>query len=102
MVKRIVRFPERLEEGIAPNTTAAMQSKKSISRTRLGGKLQTKPKIEEIWVMYVDIGQQPKNQKDFLPGKKKIITAWRYPGQSPIRARIPIPDDILMELESIE
>ena len=30
--------------------------------------------------------------------KKRIITAWRYPGKSPLREVIPIPDDIREEL----
>ncbi len=47
--------PERIEEGIAQNTSAAMQ----------------KDKKGEIWVMYQDVEKE-----------KKIIAAWRYPGES--------------------
>ena len=46
--------------------------------------------------MYVDIGEVAKLS---IP-KKKIITTWRYPGISPIGEPIPIPDEILAEIES--
>ena len=68
-IKRIIRHPERIEEAIVPNMIAVMcQNKK-----------------QEIWAMYV-------------VAKKsiKIITAWRYPGKSPIRN--PIPKEILDEI----
>lgn len=74
-VKKIFRAPDRIEEGIAPGTFAAMQT--------VGGKRKT-----EIWVMW----QKSKS------GKKKIITVWRYPGVSPV-SRVPIPSEILEELK---
>ncbi len=75
-VKKIFRAPDRTEVGIAAGTIAMMQ--------RVGkGKRQT-----EIWVMW----QKGKG------GQKKIITAWRYPGVSPVR-EIPIPQEILKELK---
>lgn len=99
LVKRIIRFPKRAEEGIAPNTTAVMQSRK------VG---QKHPRTEEIWVMYQEVGKSkapaaksPKNLLSGLNVKKRIITAWRYPGVSPIRGAIPIPDEILSELEGV-
>lgn len=79
LIKRITRFPKRKEEGIAANTIAAMQT-------------NTNPKKPtEIWVMYQQVGDT----------KKKIISAWRYPGVSPVGKKIPIPDEILQELESV-
>ncbi len=76
LIKRVVRAPKRMEEGVAEGTIAVMQP--------TGTKQQ-----KEVWVMY-----------QLLPdNKKKIITAWRYPGVSPVRSAIPIPDDILAELE---
>ena len=79
LIKRIVRFPKRKEEGIAPGTQAVMQS-------------NTNPKKPtEIWVMYKQIDDT----------KKKIISAWRYPGISPVGKKIPIPDDILAEIENV-
>ena len=71
-VKRVIRNPNRSEKGIAPNTIGVMQPAGS----------------KEVWVMYANRGK-----------KKIIITAWRYPGKSPIREAIPIPADILEELK---
>jgi len=102
IVKRIIRFPNRIEEGVAPKTTAVMQSHKSISRAK--GK--EGEKIEEIWVMYQEVKSEKRKAKNKLEEyigapqpKKTIISAWRYPGTSPIGKKIPIPDDILQELE---
>jgi len=73
-VKRIMRFPERTEEGIAENTVAVMKP--------------TVSKKQEVWVMYQ------------LYGKRiKIITAWKYPGKS--SERDPIPDEIKKEIRDI-
>lgn len=82
-IKRIIRNPERSEKGIAPDTIAVMQPNKKLSS------LRGKPSSwkEEIWTMYARRGQ-----------KKIIITAWRYPGKSPIREAVPIPAEILAEL----
>ena len=77
-VKRVMRNPARVEDGVAENTTAVMQS----------GSNAKKP--SEIWVMY---------QKKKMGSKKTIISAWRYPGISPIGKTIPIPRDILRELK---
>ena len=77
-VKRVMRHPSRAEEGIAPHTIACMQP---------AGKT-------EIWMMYQDFKIKGK------PGIR-IITAWRYPGKSPVNKKIPIPKDILQDLEKI-
>ncbi|MBI2052424.1 MAG: hypothetical protein HYT38_01970 [Candidatus Sungbacteria bacterium] len=77
IVKRIIRAPKRVENGVAENTIACMIPKKS-------------KKPEELWVMYQLKG-----------ARKHIITAWRYPGISPVRDQIPIPQDILEELKGI-
>ncbi|MDP3953921.1 MAG: hypothetical protein Q8Q06_00710 [bacterium] len=92
LVKRIVRHPHRVEEGIAPGTSASMQ------------RTPNKNKPQEIWVMYQEIGQRPisdNSQLSIVYSPKKIISAWRYPGISPLGKQIPIPDDILMELENM-
>jgi len=73
-LRRILKTPQRREKGIALNTIALMQS--------AGTK-----KPSEIWLMYQQVGQ-----------KKKMISAWRYPGISPIGESIPIPEDIIEEL----
>jgi hypothetical protein len=106
MVKRIVRFPKRTEEGVAPNTVAVMNSRQSMGKLR--GKIIKK--VEEIWVMYQEsnrtggaINDKSQTLKERILGsqpKKKIISAWRYPGTSLVGKKIPIPDDILAELES--
>ncbi len=45
-------------------------------------------KPTEIWLMYQQFGQ-----------KKRIISAWRYPGISPQGEPVPIPEDIVEELK---
>jgi len=70
-VKRVINNPKRKEIGIAPGTVAIMQPTNS-------------KHTSEIWVMYQ---------------KNKVITAWRYPGKSPVRGPVPIPEEILQELE---
>lgn len=77
-IKRVLRNPDRKQEGIAPETLAVMQ--------RTG----TKKHPTEIWLMFQNINK-----------KIKIISAWRYPGISPIGKEIPIPQDILEELEKL-
>src|SRR3989344_6950600 len=59
-VKRIIRNPKRVENGVAENTIAVMVSGLN------------KNKQSEVWTMY--------QQKGF---QKIIISAWRYPGVSP-------------------
>lgn len=76
-VRRAIRNPKRIEEGIAENTIAVM----------VPGTNKKKP--SEVWVMYQKKGN-----------KKVVISAWRYPGISPMGKQIPIPADILEELRS--
>jgi hypothetical protein len=76
-ILRVLRNPERKEEGIAPGTIAVMQT------------YGTKRHPKEIWVMY-QIGNK----------KLKIISAWRYPGKTPLGKPPPIPEDILEELKN--
>ena len=81
LVRRVIHTPARVEEGVAPETIAVMQP--------TGGKHK-----KEVWVMY-----QPLKIKTKIGRPKlRVITAWRYPGVSPVRAAIPIPHDILCEL----
>jgi len=77
LIKRIVRFPARVEEGIADDTVAVMKPAERVKRR------------EEIWVMY----QLSPNHRI------KIITAWRYPGKSP--ARSPVPPEIMVEVAGV-
>ena len=71
-IKRIIRHPARTEEAIVPNMIAVMCPDKN----------------REIWAMYM-----------VMKKSIKIITAWRYPGESP--ARDPIPKEILDEIKAI-
>lgn len=82
-ILRVLRHPERKEVGVAPETIAVMQS------------AGTKKHPTEIWLMYQIVKLKDKSQK------LKIITAWRYPGISPLRKPPPIPDDILQNLDYI-
>lgn len=79
-VLKIFRKPDRIEEGIAEGTIAAMQ------------KTGTKKNPTEAWVMYV-ILRKPKGIK--------VISAWRYPGVTPVGERPIIPPDTLEEIERI-
>ena len=74
-VKRIIRHPARIEEGILEGAVACMQPADN-------------KRYSEIWVMYV-----LKNRVI------KIITAWRYPGKS--SARNPVPTNILLEIKGL-
>lgn len=79
-VLRILRKPDRTEEGIVSGTIAVMQ----VTGTR---KHPT-----EAWVMYQIVKKPP---------TIKIISAWRYPGRTPEGERPLIPADILENLEEI-
>lgn len=78
-LKSLLRNPEREEKGIAPGTVAIMRSAKS------------KKRPSEIWLMYQTIKVKDKERKI------KIISAWRYPGESPI-GELPIPEEIIRDL----
>ena len=75
-ILRIFRKPKRVEEGIAPDTVAAMTP-----RT---------PR-EELWIMY----RMNKGKKS----RVTMISAWRYPGVTKPGERPTIPEDVLAELE---
>lgn len=112
-IRRIIRYPARTEEGIAPDTVAVMQP---AGTTR----------YHEIWVMYKLITnnrqqmvhpeqergttndkqtenrkreQDPFNILSRGQAKIRVITAWRYPGKS--RERDPVPEHILTEVRSL-
>ncbi len=101
-VKRIIRNPKRVENGVAENTIAVMAP----------GSNKKKP--SEAWVMYSlfskasTLSERSESKgKSFgelrtigrTANRKIIISAWRYPGVSPIGKTIPIPADILEELK---
>ena len=82
-LRRILKSPQRREEGIAPNTIALMQPASPNQDGRTSSKNPS-----EIWLMYQLEGK-----------KKKMISAWRYPGISPKGKEIIIPNDIIKELK---
>ena len=88
LIKRIIRYPKRLEEGVAPDTFAGMTPAGSPKRP------------QEIWVMYQKNAKRKTKSEKLLSGKIIIISAWRYPGISPVREKIPIPQDVLGEIEA--
>ncbi len=59
-VRRVLNAPKRVEEGVAPKTVAMMQP-----ASLKGANKWT----QEIWVMVQDKG-----------ARRKVISAWRYPG----------------------
>jgi len=116
-VRSVLHTPKRKEDGVAPNTSAVMQS------------TGTKKHPSEIWVMYQDMSRRPeglglrpstssaveaseniknKNDDDKFknnlvsrlhqdfgePKKLRIISTWRYPGISPIRTVPNIPEEV--------
>ncbi len=82
-VLNILRKPRRKEEGIAEGTIAAMQPS------------GTKKNPKEIWMMYQIVKSTIRGQKY---KKIKIISAWRYPGITPLGERPIIPDEVLKDL----
>lgn len=101
-ILRVVKNPQRTEEGIVKNTIAVMQP--ASLRTKDGKRTWS----QEIWAMYqikrkspafakAMAGEEKVKIKSFGPNKIRIISAWRYPGVSP--KRDPIPEEILRELD---
>lgn len=85
-IKTVLNNPARKEIGIALNTSAVMKRN------------DTPKRKEEIWIMYQILTNN--NKQPTINNKKRIISAWRYPGVSPKGKEIPIPEDILQELEA--
>jgi len=84
LIKRVIRYPTRIEEGIIENAIACMKPANS-------------KKYSEIWAMYVITN--PKNEVKKQQSQIKVITAWRYPGKSP--QRDPVPIEIINEARKI-
>ncbi len=92
-VLRILRHPKRVEEGVAENTTAVMQSAGSVKHPY------------EIWMMYQKKVKSKKakgksKENIFLDNEQQvvIISAWKYPGVTKPGAEIPIPEEVRAEL----
>lgn len=100
-ITRVIRNPERIEEGIVSKTIAVMQP--TSIRIKNGKKVWS----QEIWAMY-QVGNhkaQITKHKQILKTnyqtahKLKIISAWRYPGMSP--KNNPIPEEIWNEIRDM-
>ncbi|HRY52618.1 MAG TPA: hypothetical protein P5089_02065 [Candidatus Portnoybacteria bacterium] len=91
-VKRVLRHPKRVEVGVAEDTVASMQPAGS------------KKHPFEIWVMWQQKNKNKSSKNKFNVGGQliTIISAWRYPGVSPLREPPPIPDDAWEELRRIK
>ncbi len=76
-IKRVLRNPQRVEEGIIPGTVSLMQSTGS------------KKRPSEIWAMYALTASS----------NKIIISCWRYPGISPVGKEISLPEGMQSEIE---
>lgn len=76
-VKRVIRYPTRLEQGIAGEQTVAVMKPP-----------QTK-KYSEVWVLYIPVNKS----------QIRVISAWRYPGKS--SKRDPVPQHILDEVRQV-
>lgn len=83
-IKSVLARYDRKERGIAPGTTAVMK------------KSGSKKNPQEIWAMYQD---KEITQDGIKTERRIVITAWRYPGISKPREKIPIPEEVLKELE---
>ncbi len=70
-VRRVLNSPKRVEEGIAPKTVAMMQPASIKASAGKTGARKEEDWTHEIWVMI----QEEKN-------RRKIISAWRYPGKT--------------------
>lgn len=79
-VKRVIRHPARIEEGIVDGAIACMQPNVPLNKE---GK-----NYSEIWVMYAI------KEKQII-----VITAWRYPAKS--QERDPVPQKVLGEVRNI-
>jgi hypothetical protein len=75
-VRSVMHTPKRVEQGIAPGTTAYLKP---------GG---SKKNPHEIWVMTVE----EKNER-------RVISAWRYPGIT--KPGEPLPEAVMRELEEL-
>jgi len=110
-VIRVIKNPQRKEEGIVPRTVAVMQP--ASTRNKNGKKTWS----QEIWAMYqIRSAGNPKSKiqnykiapnyksenyklKKINKQQVKIISTWRYPGISP--KRDPIPEEILNEINEL-
>jgi len=100
-VRRVIHAPKRIEEGIAPDTVAMMQSAGSakhpyeiwlmIQETRTGAD-RTRTNVEKRTSLCKSVLSQRESVAI------KVISAWRYPGTT--KPGQPLPEEILREIRS--
>lgn len=87
-IKRIIRYPARLEQGVAEGAIAVMQPARGEGRKSFSTRVSGRERYSEIWAMYAPMRQGI-----------RVITTWRYPGRSPLRD--PVPQEILREIQAL-
>jgi len=120
-VKRILRHPKRLEVGVAEDTVAGMQPAGSKKRPfeiwvmwtqgSKGRIADTKSQLNSPHLFEPEGSSEPERPNSLLQrGREKfkiggqkviIISAWRYPGTSPLREPPPIPADVWDEVRRV-
>ncbi|MEK9180288.1 MAG: hypothetical protein AAB897_02655 [Patescibacteria group bacterium] len=78
-VRHVLNSPKRVEEGIAPKTMAMMQPASVKTSAGRPGTGKEETWNHEIWVMLQD-----------EKSRRKIISAWRYPGRTKPRSETVI------------
>jgi hypothetical protein len=126
-IKRVLNSPKRIEEGIAENTIAVMQIANPLSKNqteiwvmiqRINSRNEEKNKEEEKEEeerkkKEKEKKKEEKNKKEnneirneiikfnkLKMNRIRIISAWRYPGKSPIGKVPEIPEEVWDILEN--
>ena len=95
-VRRVIKSPLRVEEGIAEGTIAVMQP--ASYKTKDGQRTWS----QEIWAMYCLPDKQQKNsQRQSALSRResavRVISAWRYPGKT--KPGQKLPQEIIQEID---
>lgn len=90
-IRRVIKSPARIEEGIAQSTIAAMQP--ASYKMKDGQRTWS----QEIWVMFRTVSIPSNTNSGASIKSIKIISAWRYPGKT--KEGSPLPSEILNEIE---
>ncbi|MBI4086102.1 MAG: hypothetical protein HY433_02585 [Candidatus Liptonbacteria bacterium] len=100
-LRRVIRSPHRIEEGIAPDTVAMMQSAGSAKHP-----YEIWLMIQETWInadlTRNNAEKRTRQRKSALSPRKsaviKVISAWRYPGKT--KPGQSLPAEILREMRN--
>lgn len=83
-ISRVLHSPGRVEEGIAPDTVAYMHVAGNAAHPY------------ELWVMVQDESLDSAQGKSV---RRKVISAWKYPGRT--KPGAPLPAAIMREIEEL-